>query len=65
MAGKLKEKLESLGVGFLCLCQRAASPFAHWAGIAGSVCLALTLPMAYESLAHKLSARNEKRADKV
>ncbi|UJR13267.1 hypothetical protein I4U23_000287 [Adineta vaga] len=60
MEGKLKEKLESTGLAFLCLSTGHLKPFSHWSGIAGIICFALTIRLAYASLAKKLEAREKK-----
>ncbi|UJR34100.1 hypothetical protein I4U23_021510 [Adineta vaga] len=57
MEGKLKEKLESIGLAFLCLSTDYLSPFEHWSGISGVLCFALTIRLAYISLMKKLQAR--------
>eukprot|EP01135_Chromosphaera_perkinsii_P002451 Nk52_evm57s223 gene=Nk52_evmTU57s223 len=57
MEGKLKEKLESMGIMFLCLAQRDNNPMNHWAGSAAMVCLLLTIRMAHVSVRHKLEGR--------
>ncbi|CAF0772270.1 unnamed protein product [Rotaria sordida] len=57
MEGKLKEKLESMGLAFLCLSTGYLSPFNHWSGISGIICFSLTIRLAYASLMKKLQAR--------
>eukprot|EP00128_Syssomonas_multiformis_P015188 Colp12_sorted_trinity150504_noHs@1837 len=57
MEGKLKEKLESMSIMFLCL-SLGGNPMEHWAGWTALVCLFLTIRMAHKSLAHKLKGRN-------
>ncbi|XP_078668722.1 uncharacterized protein LOC144910034 [Branchiostoma floridae x Branchiostoma belcheri] len=57
MEGKTKEKLESLGIAFLCLAQGAEVPMDHWGGTAGVVCLVLCIRLAHASLDRKLKAR--------
>lgn len=57
MEGKLKEKLESVGLACLCLASASeAGPLASFSGWVGIACFALTLRFAHASLAHKLSA---------
>ncbi|CAF2046281.1 unnamed protein product [Rotaria magnacalcarata] len=57
MEGKLKEKLESMGLAFLCLSTGHLSPFNHWSGMTGVICFSLTIRLAYASLMKKLQAR--------
>jgi len=57
MEGKLKEKLESMGVAFLCVAIRDTSPFYNWWGISGIICIALSIRMAHTSLSQKLEKR--------
>lgn len=57
MEGKLKEKLESLGIGCLCLSQASIIPLESIAGVTGVVCLLLSIRLAHASLEHKLKAR--------
>ncbi|CAF3508005.1 unnamed protein product [Rotaria sp. Silwood1] len=57
MTGKLKEKLESMGLAFLCLSTGYLSPFNHWSGITGMICFSLTIRLAYASLMQKFQAR--------
>ncbi|CAF2951845.1 unnamed protein product [Rotaria sp. Silwood2] len=57
MEGKLKEKLESMGLAFLCLSTGYLSPFNHWSGMTGIICFSLTIRLAYASLMKKLQAR--------
>ncbi|CAF1273571.1 unnamed protein product [Adineta ricciae] len=64
MEGKLKEKFESIGLAFLCLSIGHATPFEHWTGIFGVVCLALTIRLAYISLTKKLQARESRKEKK-
>lgn len=66
MEGKLKEKLESTGIAFLCMGIgkfNSNSILNGWS-IAGMVCLLLTLRMAHKSLMLKLEARKAKNAQK-
>ncbi|CAF0863284.1 unnamed protein product [Adineta steineri] len=65
MEGKLKEKLESMGLAFLCLSTGHLAPFHHWSGIAGLICFTLTIRLAYASLAKKLQARQMKEKKKT
>ncbi|CAF0756612.1 unnamed protein product [Brachionus calyciflorus] len=60
MEGKLKEKLESMGIAFLCLAiaKSSSSPISSISGIVGIICLLLTLRMAHKSLSVKLVVRN-------
>jgi hypothetical protein len=79
MEGKLKEKLESMGLAFLCLSTGHLVPFHHWcklnrgfffvkifflAGMAGIICFTLTIRLAYASLMKKLQARDTKEKKK-
>ncbi|CAF1589224.1 unnamed protein product [Adineta ricciae] len=64
MEGKLKEKFESIGLAFLCLSIGHTTPFEHWTGILGVVCLVLTLRLAYISLTKKLEARKSRKEKK-
>ena len=59
MEGKLKEKLESTGIAFLCvsISKLNQDPINNAYGTVGLVCLALTLRMAHKSLALKLENR--------
>ncbi|XP_013385612.1 uncharacterized protein LOC106155363 [Lingula anatina] len=57
MEGKLKEKLESLGIAFLALAQGAHGVLNYWSGVAGVVCLVLSIRLAHASLSRKLEAR--------
>ncbi|XP_067651084.1 uncharacterized protein [Haliotis asinina] len=57
MEGKLKEKLESMGIAFLCLAQSSASGVCTISGITGLVCLTLSIRLAHASLTSKLKAR--------
>ncbi|CAF0755947.1 unnamed protein product [Didymodactylos carnosus] len=59
MEGKLKKKLESMGLAFLCLSTGYATPFNHWSGIMGVICCSLTVRFAYVSLTEKLRAREK------
>jgi len=63
MEGKLKEKLESTGIAFLCMGvgNFNSNPILNGWGIFGMVCLLLTLRMAHKSLMLKLEARNTRR----
>ena len=81
MEGKLKEKLESTGLAFLCLSTGHLKPFSHWckyaipsfrvsiiflsAGISGIICFALTIRLAYASLKKKLDAREKSESKKT
>ncbi|XP_045191455.2 uncharacterized protein LOC123548334 [Mercenaria mercenaria] len=62
MEGKLKEKLESMGIGCLCLAQGAAVPISSISGIIGVICLLLSIRLAHASLDHKLKPRREKQS---
>ncbi|KAL6056313.1 CDP-alcohol phosphatidyltransferase [Balamuthia mandrillaris] len=57
MEGKLKEKLESMGVAFLCLSM--TQPLSCMSGYFGLLCLSLCVRLAHSSLSHKLSAWNQ------
>ncbi|XP_060081565.1 uncharacterized protein LOC132560880 [Ylistrum balloti] len=57
MEGKLKEKLESMGIGLLCLAQSSVNTTTSVFGIAGILCLLLSVRLAHASLCHKLNAR--------
>ncbi|XP_021360097.1 uncharacterized protein LOC110454742 [Mizuhopecten yessoensis] len=57
MEGKLKEKLESMGIAFLCLAQSSGNITTSVSGIVGIVCLLLSVRLAHASLRHKLNAR--------
>ncbi|CAF4364740.1 unnamed protein product [Didymodactylos carnosus] len=57
--GKLKKKLESMGLAFLCLSTGYATPFNHWSGIMGVICFSLTVRFAYVNLTEKLRAREK------
>ncbi|CAF0851603.1 unnamed protein product [Adineta steineri] len=59
MEGKLKEKLESMGLAFLCLSTGHIMPFRHWSGTFGIICFTLTIRLAYASLMKKLQARRQ------
>ncbi|KAL4235229.1 hypothetical protein ACF0H5_006867 [Mactra antiquata] len=61
MEGKLKEKLESLGIGFLCLAQSSLVPMSSVSGIVGVACLLLSIRLAHASLMHKLEPRWNKK----
>ncbi|XP_052818302.1 uncharacterized protein LOC128244327 [Mya arenaria] len=61
MEGKLKEKLESLGIGFLCLAQAAANPMESVSGMVGVLCLLLSIRLAHASLQHKLKPRRQQQ----
>ncbi len=81
MEGKLKEKLESMGLAFLCLSTGHIAPFHHWcksnfscvffcildvlAGMTGIICFTLTIRLAYASLMKKLQARVNKEKKKT
>lgn len=62
MEGKLKEKLESTGIALLCLSVSKSylNPINSNVGIAGLICLGLSLRMAHKSLMLKIKARNKK-----
>jgi cytidyltransferase-like protein len=64
MEGKLKEKLESMGLAFLCISTGHLSPFDHWSGVAGLICFSLTIRLAYASLTKKLQARETNKERK-
>ncbi|XP_064598870.1 uncharacterized protein LOC135465558 [Liolophura sinensis] len=57
MEGKLKEKLESLGIAFLCLSQASNVVMDTYSGIAGVTCLLLSVRLAHASLQQKLNIR--------
>ncbi|XP_033755412.1 uncharacterized protein LOC117338250 [Pecten maximus] len=57
MEGKLKEKLESMGIAFLCLSQGSSNTTTCIPGIFGITCLLLSVRLAHASLCHKLNAR--------
>ncbi|KAK7114779.1 uncharacterized protein [Littorina saxatilis] len=61
MEGKLKEKLESMGIAFLCVAQGAPVIMNSISGISGVVCLFLSIRLAHASLSRKLSARKERK----
>ncbi|XP_052061941.1 uncharacterized protein LOC127702005 [Mytilus californianus] len=65
MEGKLKEKLESMGIAFLCLAEASPIPITSWSGITGIACLIMSVRLAYASLQHKLKAREQRRRDEV
>ncbi len=61
MEGKLKEKLESLGLGGLCLASSAAAgPMSTISGWVGIICFALSIRFAHASIAHKIKAWTKK-----
>ncbi|KAH3770174.1 uncharacterized protein LOC127844441 isoform X2 [Dreissena polymorpha] len=60
MEGKLKEKLESMGIAFLCMAQTSTNPCTSTSGITGIVCLLLSIRLAHASLEHKLKPRRSK-----
>lgn len=56
MEGKLKEKLESLGLALLCISTSSlAGPAASLSGWLGMACFALSIRFAVASLEHKLA----------
>lgn len=57
MEGKLKEKLESMGIAFLCLGQSSHNTTTSFSGIVGIACLLLSVRLAHASLCQKLNAR--------
>ncbi|KAL8559414.1 hypothetical protein ACOMHN_045211 [Nucella lapillus] len=61
MEGKLKEKLESMGIAFLCVAQTAPVLMTSISGISGVVCLFLSIRLAHASLSRKLAARKERK----
>ncbi|XP_025076132.1 uncharacterized protein LOC112553248 isoform X2 [Pomacea canaliculata] len=61
MEGKLKEKLESMGLAFLCLAQGTPVIMRSVSGVAGIACLILSVRLAHASLARKLSARKQRK----
>ncbi|KAK7498993.1 hypothetical protein BaRGS_00009802, partial [Batillaria attramentaria] len=61
MEGKLKEKLESMGIAFLCVAQGAPVIMNSTSGIAGITCLVLSVRLAHASLNRKLTARKERK----
>ncbi|XP_060570081.1 uncharacterized protein LOC132728455 [Ruditapes philippinarum] len=63
MEGKLKEKLESMGIGFLCLAQGTAIPILSISGVSGVVCLLLSIRLAHASLEHKLKPRRKNKTE--
>ncbi|XP_071173170.1 uncharacterized protein [Mytilus edulis] len=65
MEGKLKEKLESMGIAFLCLAEASSIPITSWSGITGIACLIMSVRLAYASLQHKLKAREQRKRDEV
>jgi hypothetical protein len=56
MAGKLKEKLESMGIAFLCLAT-GTGIVASISTVLSIVCMLLVLRFGWASLAEKLAAR--------
>lgn len=65
MEGKLKEKLESMGIAFLCLSEASSVPIISWSGLTGITCLLLSVRLAYASLQQKLKAREQRKKDEV
>lgn len=63
MEGKLKEKLESMGIACLCLSQGTPDPMFSTSGVIGIICLLLSIRLAHASLEHKLKPRREKKDD--
>ncbi|XP_076449279.1 uncharacterized protein LOC143285749 isoform X2 [Babylonia areolata] len=61
MEGKLKEKLESMGIAFLCVAQASPVLMNSVSGISGVVCLVLSIRLAHASLSRKLAARKERK----
>eukprot|EP00117_Sycon_ciliatum_P028811 scpid43079/ scgid23073/ len=59
MAGKLKEKLESFGLAFLCMASSSSNIMTRPDGILGVVLLLLSVRLAHSSLAHKLERRSK------
>ncbi|GFN92272.1 bifunctional protein hlde, partial [Plakobranchus ocellatus] len=59
MEGKLKEKLESMGIGALCVAQSHDVPLESVAGAIGVTCLLLSVRLAHSSLMSKLTAREQ------
>ncbi|XP_059173639.1 uncharacterized protein LOC131954125 [Physella acuta] len=57
MEGKLKEKLESLGIAALCVAQSNTNSMTSISGIVGVTCLLLSVRLAHSSLTNKLTAR--------
>ncbi|CAG5118215.1 unnamed protein product [Candidula unifasciata] len=57
MEGKLKEKLESVGLAALCLAQAHPVAIASLSGSLGICCLLLSIRLAHSSLVSKLNAR--------
>ncbi|CAL1537775.1 unnamed protein product [Lymnaea stagnalis] len=57
MEGKLKEKLESIGIASLCLAQSNDDIVTSVSGLVGVACLFLSVRLAHSSLASKLTAR--------
>ncbi|KAK3725567.1 hypothetical protein RRG08_042986 [Elysia crispata] len=57
MEGKLKEKLESMGIAALCVAQSNIVPLESVSGILGVSCLLLSVRLAHSSLMSKLEAR--------
>ncbi|KAL3860579.1 hypothetical protein ACJMK2_010681 [Sinanodonta woodiana] len=64
MEGKLKEKLESLGIGFLCLSQSSRIPIESIGGVVGVACLFLSVRLAHASLQYKLTTRGTPENDR-
>ena len=60
MEGKLKEKLESIGLAFLCLATGYRQPLAHWTTWTGIICFLLTIRLALASLNKKIASRTAK-----
>lgn len=65
MEGKLKEKLESMGIGFLCLSHGTRVPILSISGIIGITCLLLSIRLAHASLEHKLKPRREQKMEQA
>ncbi|KAK3086485.1 hypothetical protein FSP39_019057 [Pinctada imbricata] len=65
MEGKLKEKLESMGIAFLCLSQSSVSAMGSISGITGVICLLLSVRLAHASLRHKLKTRQSKKIKQI
>ncbi|RUS71299.1 hypothetical protein EGW08_020942 [Elysia chlorotica] len=57
MEGKLKEKLESMGIAALCVAQSNTVPLESLSGVVGVSCLLLSVRLAHSSLMSKLQAR--------
>nr|XP_022286511.1 uncharacterized protein LOC111099500 [Crassostrea virginica] len=58
MEGKLKEKLESMGIACLCLAQANFCAASSTSGMLGIICLLLSVRLAHASLQHKLNSRS-------